>query len=83
LSREVDPKEQEHIRFAEEIAAYLEHGRTAQEYQRLVLVAAPALLGLLRAELSAPLRTLVAFELDKDLTTLDAVQLRARLPRTI
>jgi protein required for attachment to host cells len=80
---EVEPKEQEQIRFAKAIADRLEQGRVANAFERVVLVAAPAFLGHLRGKLSAPLGALVSLELDKDYTALRPEELRARLPQRL
>lgn len=77
---EVDPKKQEQIRFAKLIADRLEQGRVDQAFERLVLVASPMFLGLLRANFGAPLSALVSLEMDKDYTALRPEELRARLP---
>lgn len=79
----VDPKEQELIRFAKSIADWLEQERVKNAFERLILVAAPAFLGLLRAHLSAPLDTLVTLEVDKDYTALRPEELRSRLPERL
>lgn len=80
---EVEPKEQEQIRFAKTIAERLERGRVDNAFERVVLVAAPAFLGHLRDKLGAPLAALVSLELDKDYTALRPEQLRARLPERL
>jgi len=79
----VDPKEQEQIRFAKLIADRLEKGRVDNDFERLVVVAAPAFLGQLRANFGAPLSSLVSLEMDKDYTALQAGDLRARLPERL
>lgn len=56
-------------RLAHDIALLLEEGRRQQRFGRLILVAAPAFLGALRSELSAPLARLVEAELAKDYTS--------------
>jgi protein required for attachment to host cells len=81
--QEVEPKEQELIRFAKTIAERLEQGRIAKDFERLVVVAAPALLGLLRSHFAAPLKSRVSLEVDKDYTALRADELRARLPERL
>ncbi|MEX2199596.1 MAG: host attachment protein [Burkholderiales bacterium] len=78
-----EPKEQEQIRFAKSIAERLERGRLDHAFERVVLVAAPAFLGLLRPNLGAPLAALVALEIDKDYTALKARELRTRLPERL
>lgn len=79
----VDPKEQEQIRFAKLITERLEQGRIENAFERLILIAAPMFLGLLRANFSAPLSTLVSLEMNKDYTSLPPQELRARLPERL
>jgi protein required for attachment to host cells len=73
------PKETEAKRFAHELAAELvrEHGRNS--YSRLVLVAAPQFLGLLRACISAPVMKCVVATVHKDLTHVPERELPERL----
>lgn len=80
---EVDPKKQEQIRFAKLIADRLEQGRVNNAFGRLVVVAAPMFLGLLRANFGALLNALVSLEMDKDYTALRPEELRARLPERL
>lgn len=67
-------------RFAIRICAELEAARTRDELSRLYVIAAPALLGLLRQHQSSALRQLIAAEIDKNLTTQDAATIRKHLP---
>lgn len=83
MAAEVEPKEQEQIRFAKLIADRLEQGRVENAFDRLIVVAAPAFLGLLRANFSAPLRSLLGLEIDKDYTALQPEELRTRLPERL
>jgi protein required for attachment to host cells len=53
--------------FARQIAALLDEGRQSNNYQQLIIIAAPALLGELRAQLNPATRKLVTTELDKDI----------------
>ncbi len=80
---EVDPKEQEQIRFAKTIADRLERGRLGHEFEHLAIVAAPDFLGELRTHIGAPLKALVSYEIDKDYTALNARELRTRLPERL
>jgi protein required for attachment to host cells len=80
---EVGPKEQEQIRFAKLIVDRIEQGRVENDFQRLVVVAAPAFLGQLRANFGAPLGSLASLEIDKDYTALRPEALRARLPERL
>ncbi len=61
----------EHMRenFARRIADELEAGRIAHEYQHLVIVAGPKLLGDIRGKLSNATAKLVSVEIDKEMTT--------------
>jgi len=67
---EADHTTKQHLRevFAQQVAALLEAGRQAGCYQQLIIVAAPAMLGDLRQQLSAATTKLVAAEFSKDLT---------------
>ena len=56
------------VSFANRIADVLESGRSADRYQHLVIIAAPALLGELRARISGTTRALVSAEFDKHMT---------------
>lgn len=82
-SSEVDPKQQEEIRFAREVADRLEAGRVTHAFDRVAVVASPAFLGHLRSSMSAPLRAVVSMELDKDYTALRPEELRAHLPERL
>ena len=76
-----EPKKQEAINFAHELARELEKAYTDHEFRQLILVAAPAFLGLLRETLSEPVRAVVRLEIDKDLTKESAEDIRAHLPK--
>ena len=61
----------------------LEQGRVENAFERLVVVAAPTFLGLLRAHFNAPLSSLLSLEIDKDYTALRPEELRTRLPERL
>jgi protein required for attachment to host cells len=67
--------------FAKKIGDYLDKARTSHRYDRLHLVAPPKFLGQLRKELGKEVGKLVAEELPKDLSWLDARELEQRLLR--
>jgi len=67
-------------RFAGLVCETLESARLAGAFTRLYVIAAPAFLGLLRKQLSAPLRQLVASEIDKNLTAQSPEAIRKQLP---
>ncbi|HUI26373.1 MAG TPA: host attachment protein [Candidatus Kryptonia bacterium] len=72
-------KEVEAEHFTQELAALLESGHGRNEFSRLVLVAPPHFLGLLRKLLSPPLIKRIAATIDKDLTQLHERDLPERL----
>lgn len=82
-TREQEPTEHVAEQFAKQVAGVLEDGRTAQRYDRLVLVAEPRFLGLLRAALSAQAATLVTATLDKDLGGVEERDLPKHLGETV
>jgi len=67
--------------FAKRVADYLDKARTAQRYDRLHLIAAPKFLGQLRKEIGKEVQKLVAEELPKDLSWLNARQIEQSLAR--
>ncbi len=67
MSRSESPHERIVASFARDLAHRLQRGRMQREFGRLVLVAPPRLLGLLRSSLDAPTQQLVVGSLDKDL----------------
>lgn len=83
MTREVDPKKQEAIAFAKEVADRLESARRQGEVERLILVAAPEFLGLLRADLSSELRRMIEAEFDLDVVQMTPDEIRAHLPETL
>lgn len=62
-----DPKDYKAVEFAREICEYLESAHNAQKFHRLIIVAAPSFLGLLRKELSNKVNKVVTLEIDKDI----------------
>ena len=65
--------------FGRDVAGWLDKAATENRYERLVLVAAPQMLGDLRARLSKPAAQKVAKEVAKDLTRYAARELTSRL----
>lgn len=76
----VSPKRHEAQVFCKQVADHLESARAEQRFQRLLVVAPPAFLGLLREQFSPPLGALVTREVNKNLVHLKADELRAQLP---
>lgn len=79
MSRENTPHEHAVAGFARDLADLLKTGRTANEYERLVLVASPRFLGVLRGALDSKTAALVIGSLDKDLAEHDEDQLVRQL----
>ncbi|MDN8618089.1 host attachment protein [Variovorax ginsengisoli] len=74
-----EPHRKEAQRFARQIAHLLEQACNERRYDRLLIAAAPAFLGVLRQELPERVRKVLAGELDQDLVNLDVHQLEQRL----
>jgi len=77
---ETDPKKHELAEFAKRVANYLDDARNANKLSDLLVVAAPAFLGELRAQLSSETNEKIAFELDKNLTHHSIEDIRKHLP---
>jgi len=78
MDEKVQPKEEEAVRFAKEVAETLRH--EVGEFDRLYLIAAPHFLGLLRPDLDEGVRAKLAGEIDKDLSLHSVQDIRAHLP---
>ncbi|MBK8816673.1 MAG: host attachment protein [Methylococcaceae bacterium] len=75
-----DPKKHEADNFARLVAQHLETAHNANKFEQLLIIADPSFLGLLRNRLPEQLKKLVCFELDKNITTLSASEIRKHLP---
>lgn len=73
-------RSEERHRFAREIVARLEEARQRGEFGRLVVMAGPAFLGVLRECFGKPLAESIAGEVAKDLVDQDAAAVKAHLP---
>ena len=67
---ESDRTDTEHDAFAREVAHLCEEGLDRGDYERLIIVAPPRFLGLLRRHLPDRVNDLVALEVGRDLTRL-------------
>ena len=77
---ELRPRKDAAMRFARQIAAELSSAKRDNAFDRLVLVAGPAFIGLLRSALSEPVRATLVAEVRKDLVAADEAALCAALP---
>jgi len=75
-----DPKKHEADVFAHRIAQHLEDAHNANKFEQLLIIAEPSFLGLLRNQLPEQVKRLVSFELDKNITTHSAADIRQHLP---
>ncbi len=80
---EVSPKEQENINFAKKIANELDVARKNDKFKQFVLVAAPGFLGNLRKQFNVQTQKLACFELAKNLSHLNAREIRKHLPERL
>lgn len=74
-------KEQYAVRFAKEIGSYLDDNLRDKSFGKLILVAAPHFLGLLRKELSKEVEAVISLQLDKDLSNMETEEIREHLPK--
>lgn len=81
MGMETEPKKQEAINFAKQIASRLDQGLNKKEYIELVVVAAPSFLGLLREQLSNNVSRSLVLEMDKNLTQHTPDDIRKHLPQ--
>ena len=75
-----DPKKHEADNFAHRIAQYLEEAHNTNKFEQLLIIAEPSFLGLLRIQLPEQIKKLVCFELDKNITSHSADDIRKHLP---
>ena len=73
-------RDQQAHEFVREIASRLDSGRNGAQFERLVLVAGPDVLGLLRKAMNGHLAKLVVREVEKNLTQQRADEIRKLLP---
>ena len=75
-----DPKKHEADNFANRVAKHLEAAHNADKFEQLMLIAEPSFLGLLRSHLPDHIKQHVCFELDKNIATQTAADIRKHLP---
>jgi protein required for attachment to host cells len=77
------PRQQLATVFARRISAELVAAKRGGQFERLVLIVAPAFLGVLRKTLPKSLRSDVAAEVAKDLLHQTKAEVRAHIPRLV
>ncbi|MBS1155019.1 MAG: hypothetical protein H6R07_943 [Proteobacteria bacterium] len=75
-----DPKQNEALHFAQELAQTLNQGRCSQQFERIILVAPPAFMGLLGEKIDVQTAKLVTEKLGKDYTQSTEKELVGHLP---
>jgi protein required for attachment to host cells len=80
MQEQTPPKRYEAITFAKRIASRMESARNNHEFGKLVLVAEPRFLGILRDNLSAECVKMITLQVDKNLVQLGVREIRDRLP---
>jgi protein required for attachment to host cells len=83
LEPHTDPKVVERDRFVRELAHELNRAHAHRDYEGLVIVAAPQVLGQLRSSLTSVVEKSVLASLDKDYTQLELRDLKERLSPTV
>ena len=74
-------REEHRRRFVKELVVRLEAARSKGEFEQLVLIAAPAVLGEIRKTLTGGLAKAVVKEISKDVAGQDPARIRAQLGR--
>lgn len=74
-------KEQYSIQFAKEVSECLDKNLQKKAFGKLLIVAAPHFLGLLRKELSQGVSEVISIQLDKNLTKMKPEEIREHLPK--
>lgn len=78
-----DPKTNEARLFAQQLAQQLNHGRTTQQYERVILVAPPSFMGMINEKLDSQTAGLVSDRFEKDYTKASDKELTGHLESCI
>ncbi len=79
MAESTDPKEVEMERFALELVDTLDHGRTTNKFNNLIIASSPHFHGLLNKKMNHQLEKLVDRHINKDLTAYREAELLERL----
>ena len=80
MDQATDPKQNEQLGFAKELAKYLDSLQQNNNIDQLMIIAPPAFLGMLREQISDSVSRQVSLELDKNLTQHKLDDLRTFIP---
>ncbi len=78
-----DPKTNEARHFAQELARELNHGRSSGQVERIILVAPPAFMGLIKEKLDDQTANIVTDSFEKDYTRSNEKELAGHLESCI
>lgn len=76
---QTEPKQNEAIHFAQELAHELNQGRCSQQFDQIILVAPPAFLGLMNEKIDGQTEKLITERLGKDYTQVTEKELVGHL----
>jgi len=76
LLESVDPKQNEHEKFAKELVHHLNQGKNSQAFEDVIIVAPAHFMGQLNKELDHALKSLVSSTIEKDYTKFDEKQIQ-------
>lgn len=79
MEQNTDPKKQQAIEFAHNLADTIEHARTQNQLDSLIIIASPNMLGHLRHAMSKESTKLVSDEINQDLTQHTLEEIRKHL----
>ncbi len=81
VSDETDPKKNEADNFARAVSRYMAESISGERgYSQIIIVAAPAFLGMLREHMTPETQKRITLELDKNLTQHGVDEIRQHLP---
>ncbi len=83
MEMDVDPKQHETLIFVKQISDRLDSAKEGGEFEQLILVAPPALLGLLRKQLDSGIMQRVVHQLDKNIAQFRVEEIRQHLPEKL
>lgn len=83
MESEVGPREQAAVKFARQLAGRMESARSRGEVERLIVVAAPEFLGLLRDALGSATRQAIEAEFPLNLMKMTPAEIRGHLPEKL
>ena len=79
MEPDVGMKQEELRQFAKTIVGYVEDAHNRGSFGRLVLIVAPAFLGVIRKQMPGQLAQIVIEEIPKDMIGQDAEEIRAQM----